>query len=231
MAQNAPSNPMSSQASNIVSADTHSQLAPQLPTPGQAGSPEQYLMRAKSAIRAGRTGEAQEALERAETRLLDRSTAMGTGNMPDDNPRVKMVQGALMALGRHDRQGAVQQIDMAMRPMGGGMNMGMGGGMSGGMSGGMMNNGMAGGMTPAPMVPAAGMAPGMTPGIGQGAPPNGGSAAANTRIYSSCGVPPCVEGTPPAAPGGGSGSGPAALRTSPLDSPVGTGAGGHPGGS
>ena len=39
-----------------------------------------------------------------------------------------------------------------------------------------------------------------------------------------CPIAPC-NGIPPAAPGGGSGSGPSALREQPMDSPVATGAG------
>ncbi len=103
-AQNAPNNPQSGQASNITSADTRSQIAPALPSPGNAGTPEQFLNRAEQALRAGRTGEAQEALERAETRLLDRSVnGPAAANQPDNGPRVDAIRRARMALASRDR--------------------------------------------------------------------------------------------------------------------------------
>ena len=63
----------------------------------------------------------------------------------------------------------------------------------------------------------------------QQTPVNTGTQSGNTKEYSGCAVPPCVSGVPTAAPGGESGSGPAALRTTPSDSPVATGAGGASG--
>src|SRR5690242_13993731 len=66
--------PQSSQSSNINPGDTRSSIAPRLPTPlaGEDTTPRRYLIDARQALALGRTGEAQEALERAETRLLDR---------------------------------------------------------------------------------------------------------------------------------------------------------------
>ncbi len=50
----------------------------------------------------------------------------------------------------------------------------------------------------------------------------GGAFAQTTGTTdTSCGKPPCAT----AAPGGTSGSGPAAVRNAPVDSPVGTGSG------
>jgi hypothetical protein len=71
-------NPTSNSASNINPGDTSSTIAPQLPTPasGEDNAPTEYLIAARQALAAGRTGEAQEALERAETRLADRSTPL-----------------------------------------------------------------------------------------------------------------------------------------------------------
>jgi hypothetical protein len=109
--------PLGNNASNIGSTDTHSDIAPRLPTPPVAdnASPQQYLVAAKRALEAHRTGEAQQALEMAETRALDRSTAPSAANMPDDSPLVGQITKALNALARQDYRGASQMIDGAMQ--------------------------------------------------------------------------------------------------------------------
>jgi hypothetical protein len=118
-AQNARTGPFSPQAANIAPSDTHSVIAPALPSPGAVGSPEQYLQRANQALRAGRTGEAQEALERAETRLLDRSVSNpSAAAQPDNGPRIDAIQRALHALANHDRGGAMNAVQMAMNNSG-----------------------------------------------------------------------------------------------------------------
>ncbi len=121
-AQNATGNPQSTIASNITGTDTHSNLAPALPAPGVDMSPDQLLMRASQDVKAGRTGAAQEALEEAETRLLDRSTLPSQAGMPASGPRIAAVQKALASLSSGDRHGAMQGIQMAMsHPAMGGM--------------------------------------------------------------------------------------------------------------
>ena len=116
LAQTADSGPMSTKATHIMKADTGGTISPRLPSPNLGGdaSPDQYLMKAKSDTQAGRTGAAQEALERAETRLLDRSTAQDAAMTPDPSPRVEKIRGALHALASRDRNGAIQMIDAAM---------------------------------------------------------------------------------------------------------------------
>ena len=113
-AQSAGGNPKSGTASNIDQSDTRSAIAPALPTPGATGTAEDYLRRAQQALRAGRTGEAQEALERAETRLLDRSTTPDSAGQADTSPRVDAVRQALTALGHKNRAGAMSAIQTAM---------------------------------------------------------------------------------------------------------------------
>ncbi len=188
-AQNAAGNPRSAAASNITGTDTHSELAPALPSPGTDMTPDQLLNRANQDLRAGRTGAAQEALEEAETRLLDRSTAPSQAGMPDTGPRIDAIRRALHALASRDRAGAMQGIQMAMSNggmQGNGMsgNSMSGNGMSGngdvgnGMSGnGMSGNGMSGnGMSGGGMgtMPASGgtSSPVSTP-PGSTMPPNG----------------------------------------------------------
>jgi hypothetical protein len=110
------SEPASTRASNIDSADTRSAIAPRLPTPrgGANATPEQYLRDAQSALAANRTGAAQEALERAETRLLDRSTPAGATDTPAQNPMASTIAQARDALGRHDTAQARELIRQAM---------------------------------------------------------------------------------------------------------------------
>jgi hypothetical protein len=164
------------QASNIGPADTHSTIAPALPVPavGPNATPQQYLQQAQQALHRRRSGEAQEALERAETRMLDRSTEPSAANQPDMAPAIQQVTKALDALGRRDWHQADQIIaDLLNNPnMAANGNDEMGGGMNGGMAP-AQNRGMNGSM---PMGGSGGI------GSGPTAPP-----------------PP---GTPPGAPGG-----------------------------
>lgn len=107
--------PMSARASNIVPADTRSEIAPRLPAPDAVGNtPEDFLRAAQRALAAGRTGQAQEALERAETRLLTRTTSASDANVPDNSPMVKQISEARNALGRRDTAAARQAINTAM---------------------------------------------------------------------------------------------------------------------
>lgn len=106
--------PTSNQASNITPADTHSIIAPTLPTPPvnpNAGA-EQFLNVARQALASHRTGEAQEALERAETRRLDLDAARNMS--PNDDPMIGQIRAALEALGHRDIAAADQQVASAM---------------------------------------------------------------------------------------------------------------------
>ena len=68
--------PSSTKASHIE-AQSGSVIAPQLPTPpgGENASGRTFLRDAETALNQNRTGEAQEALERAETAFLDNPRA------------------------------------------------------------------------------------------------------------------------------------------------------------
>jgi hypothetical protein len=108
------SEPASSQASNIDHADSRSTIAPRLPDPGEAASPDQYLRDAERALGQHKTGLAQEALERAQTRLLDRSVDAGQTGTPDADPRVQTVEQARQALGHNDTKTATKLVGQAM---------------------------------------------------------------------------------------------------------------------
>lgn len=110
------SGPASTKASNISEADTHSNIAPHLPEPavGEGADADTLLKAAQAALAAHRTGTAQQALEMAETRLLDRSTPVDAANQPDQNATVQQVANARKALAQGDTAGASSAIQTAL---------------------------------------------------------------------------------------------------------------------
>jgi hypothetical protein len=110
------SGPASNTASNIDSTDTHSAIAPHLPEPavGEGAGADTLLQAAQAALAAHHTGAAQQALEMAETRLLDRSTPVDAANVPDQNMAVQQVATARKALASGNTAAASAAIQMAM---------------------------------------------------------------------------------------------------------------------
>jgi hypothetical protein len=108
--------PRSGSASNIVPGDTRSSIAPTLPGPaiGENAGPQEYLKAARASLVAGRTGQAQQALEMAETRALDRSVAQGQTDVPSHSELISRIGDARRALGSGDRAHAIQLIDSAL---------------------------------------------------------------------------------------------------------------------
>ena len=106
--------PRSDHAGNLNAATTHSELAPNLPPP-QSDEIGALLAEARADLQANRTGAAQEALERAETRALDRSIPVGTERVPAQNPLVDAVGQARAALASGDTQGAIAIISRAIQ--------------------------------------------------------------------------------------------------------------------
>jgi hypothetical protein len=108
--------PASNKASNIGPADTRSTIAPTLPSPaiGEAATTQDYLKAARAALVGGHTGQAQQSLEMAETRALDRSVAPGQTTAPSDSQLVSRIRDARHALGSGDRTHAIQLIDLAL---------------------------------------------------------------------------------------------------------------------
>ncbi len=108
--------PMGSTATNISSADTNSPIATNLPSPDlpEGASAQAYLIAARNALAAGRTGEAQQAMEMAETRLLDRSTPLFQTNTPSANPVISQISQALQALAAGDKPRCMQLIEAAI---------------------------------------------------------------------------------------------------------------------
>jgi hypothetical protein len=109
-------NPTSDRASNIVPSDTTSPIAPALPSPdlGPGAPPLAFLRAARASLATGRTGEAQQALEMAETRLLDRSTPLFQTDNPSNNPLIHQIGDARRALGSGNRAQSMQLLDKAI---------------------------------------------------------------------------------------------------------------------
>jgi hypothetical protein len=97
----------------IVHAQTP--LAP-LPEPAvpEGAKVSDYLRAAQSAIAANHPGQAESALEMAQTRLLDRSVPLGQTGVPSDNPLISQIGQARQALQAKDRQTALQMIGSAL---------------------------------------------------------------------------------------------------------------------
>lgn len=110
------SEPSSARSSNITAADTKSTIAPTLPTPdvGLDATPLEYLRSARSALLAGQTGQAQQALEMAETRVLARVVPPGQVTGPMDSQFVTQIRDARRALAEGNRPAAISLIDRAL---------------------------------------------------------------------------------------------------------------------
>ncbi len=110
------SGPASAKASNVTGSDTQSPIAPHLPQPetGPNQGPRGYLRAADRALAMHHTGEAQQALEMAETRLLDRATPAYAANAPSQNQMVARVAEARRALGQGDVAGARAAIQAGL---------------------------------------------------------------------------------------------------------------------
>ncbi len=109
--------PLSNNASNINAGDTRSSIAPRLPSPdvGEGAPARAYLEAARRALAANHTGEAQEAMERAETRTLDRSVAPSRASDASAQPLIRQISDARAALSIGDRGRAIQILDAAIR--------------------------------------------------------------------------------------------------------------------
>jgi hypothetical protein len=100
---------------NTAPSDARSATASSLPGPPLlSGEPPVALLEAaRQALQTGRIGQAQEALERAETRLLSVAVAPVQASSPDIEHAVLAIGTARSALAAHDRQGAIRAIDDA----------------------------------------------------------------------------------------------------------------------
>lgn len=72
------------------------------------------LRAAQGAVAAGRKRDAGEALERAQTRLLDRSVPLGETHDPSDNPMVAQIAKARQALASGDRAACLETVQATL---------------------------------------------------------------------------------------------------------------------
>jgi hypothetical protein len=107
--------PRSDNAGNLNAATTHSDLAPNLPAPVGPETVRDLLLTARQDLMTHQTGAAQEALERAETRALDRDITPGTQHIPDQSPLIAGIAQARDALGNNNINGAIAVIDQVLR--------------------------------------------------------------------------------------------------------------------
>jgi hypothetical protein len=109
--------PVSTAPANVSPGDTRTLWAPQLPAPpvGDDAPPAAFVQAAQAAIAAGRLGEAQEAIERAESRALDRSVRPSKAGEPSRQPLVQQLAQARQMLGAGDKVGAMLKLDQALK--------------------------------------------------------------------------------------------------------------------
>ncbi len=102
----------SNSARNILSGSP--EIADQLPAPQAANDTVPALLdAATAALTAGHTGQAQEALEEAETRALDRSVVASDQTQAISDPVVTNIYQARQALGMNDIPGALRAVAAA----------------------------------------------------------------------------------------------------------------------
>jgi hypothetical protein len=91
-------------------------IAPRLPVPSfdENADPRTFLAVARQAVQRGRLGEAEEALERAETRLLDRQVVPAAADLPDNQRAILDIGTARRDLAARDRNGTIAAIDDAL---------------------------------------------------------------------------------------------------------------------
>ena len=107
--------PRSDRASNI-GPGTARGIAPSLPQPavGDGAEARDYLVAAREALAAGRTGLAQQSLEMAETRLASRVEPSDV-IAPSGEPVVMLIRRARQALDGGQAMQAMQIVDAALR--------------------------------------------------------------------------------------------------------------------
>jgi hypothetical protein len=101
----------------VLAQTSPSTVATALPAPpvSEDADAAEFLRDAERALAAGREGEAQQSLEMAQTRLLDRSVPLGSTRVPSDSPSVNLVSQALQALVSGDRMNCLRLIHAAQQ--------------------------------------------------------------------------------------------------------------------
>jgi hypothetical protein len=102
--------------SEVTAPDTRAPVSAALPIPPSRpeASASRFLGTARQVLTAGRVGEAEEALERAETRLLQSSARPLPNRSPAGERAVREIDIARRAVASGDREGALRAIDNAL---------------------------------------------------------------------------------------------------------------------
>jgi hypothetical protein len=108
--------PLSPYASNITSSDTKSTIAPTPPEPNVPPNADvqQLLNAALKSLATGQTGTTDEALEQAETNLLDRSVPQTQTDYTSADPVTSQIEQARIALGSGDIAGTEKIINQIL---------------------------------------------------------------------------------------------------------------------
>jgi hypothetical protein len=108
--------PRSPIASNITGSDTQSTIAPTPPAPDvpPGASAASLLMSANQSLASNQTGTADEALERAETNILQRGVPAVTANVPSADPVVTQIEQARQEIGNRNLQAASATINQIL---------------------------------------------------------------------------------------------------------------------
>ncbi len=83
-------------------------------TMGENAATHDYLRAARASLVAGQAGNAQQSLEMAETRALDRSVPIGRTVRPSENAMVSRIREARRALDGGNTTHAIELIDLAL---------------------------------------------------------------------------------------------------------------------
>jgi hypothetical protein len=108
--------PVSTAPANVNPIDTHTLWSPQLPAPPVSDNAPAaaFVQAAQRALAGGRPGEAQEAIERAESRALNRSVVPSTAKNPSHQPLVQQLAKARQLLAAGDKAGAMTMLNQAL---------------------------------------------------------------------------------------------------------------------
>ncbi len=89
---------------------------PALPEPNlpEGSRVSDFLHAAQGAVAADNLGEAESALEMAQTRVLDRSVPLGQTGIPSADPLIGQIGQARQALAANDRAACLQAIGTAL---------------------------------------------------------------------------------------------------------------------
>ena len=104
-------------AGTVAPADDRADIVSPLPSPAvdENAPPATFLRAARSALYTGDTGLAQEAMERAESRLLSRAVRPSLASQPSRQPLVTQIAAARDALSSGNRLQAIELLDAALK--------------------------------------------------------------------------------------------------------------------